>query len=382
MDPSASNSRRVVRIGKYDVLTHIATGGMGAVYKAHDTELHRDVALKVLSPEMADRAAMVERFRREARSAAKLRHDNIVELFEFGEAGGVLYLAMEFVNGIDLHAYVTQKGKLKESRALRIILQACRALDYLHSCGFIHRDIKPSNFLIERRDGHRLVKLTDMGLARELEKDEARVTRAGTTVGTLEYMSPEQARDSWSADIRSDLYSLGATWFFLLTGRTLFSEGGLGERLLKILTEPAPDVRKINSDISQPTAKIIRRLLAKDPDKRFQTPAELLNELTLLQTGMATVTLEETPTADEEAPAQKQWQASEPAPPPRVEPAAPAATDPAARSQPTVEDRPAPVRRRKRRRRQRHSPLLWLMIGIACGMLLLGVLLILIALRS
>ncbi len=286
-DPPAKGPRRNIRIGKYEVLSHVATGGMGAVYKARDTEHDREVALKVLSPEMAAKPAMVERFRREARHAAKLRHENVVTLYEFGEANRTYFLAMEFIDGIDLHEYVNRKGPLDPDEALQIILQGCRALDHAYEQGVIHRDIKPSNFLICRQGERLVVKMTDLGLAREAGNDEFRVTRAGTTVGTLDYMAPEQARDSGLADIRSDLYSLGSTWYHLLAGHAPFPKGGLGERLNRILNEEPQDVRRFNPRVSGPMAVIVHRLLAKAPSQRYQTPAELLRDLEALARGEA-----------------------------------------------------------------------------------------------
>jgi serine/threonine-protein kinase len=277
--------RRAVRIGKYEVLAHVASGGMGAVYRARDTESGREVALKVLSPQMAAKPVMLERFRREARSAAKLRHENIVTVYEFGEAGGTCYLAMEFIDGIDLHEYSERKGPLDPEEARQILVQACRALAHAHAQDIVHRDVKPSNFLITRQGGRPLVKMTDLGLAREAAAEEFRVTRTGTTVGTLDYMAPEQARDSGAADVRSDLYSLGCTWYHLLAGQAPFPKGGLAERLYKIMNEEPADVRKFNPRVTAATAAVLERLLAKDPDRRHQTPDELLSDLLALEGG-------------------------------------------------------------------------------------------------
>jgi serine/threonine-protein kinase len=275
-------SRRPVVIGKYEVLAHIATGGVGAVYKARDTENGRDIALKVLTAQIAATADLVERFRREARSASRLSHPNIVAVYDFGAANDTYYLAMEFVDGTDLHAYVQRKGALKPAKALAVMIQACRALRHAFRHGIVHRDIKPSNFLVTRRHGPRVVKLTDFGLAREMDLDEQRLTCAGTTVGTVDYMSPEQARDSGAADHRSDLYSLGGTWYYLLTGRAPFPTGGLGERLLQIMSEEPPDVRSLNHRVSNATAAVLHRLLAKDPARRYQTASDLLHALKAL----------------------------------------------------------------------------------------------------
>ena len=286
-DPSTKGPRRFVRIGKYRVTAHLATGGMGAVYKAHDTESKRDVALKVLTPELASKPIMIERFRREAKNASKLNHPNVVRVYEFGEADGCFFIAMEFVEGIDLNEYVERKGPLDPEEALGLVGQAAKALDHAHRQGIVHRDVKPSNFLLTRKKGRLVVKLTDLGLSREARAEEFRVTRAGTTVGTVDYISPEQARDSGTADIRSDLYSLGCTWHHLLTGKAPFAEGGLAERLHKHLNVDPPDVRTANPRVSRATAAVLRRLLAKRPADRYQTPAELLKDLADLVGGGA-----------------------------------------------------------------------------------------------
>ncbi len=286
-DPSTKGPQRSVRIGKYRVVTHLATGGMGAVYKAYDTEAKRDVALKVLTPELAAKPIMIERFRREARNASKLHHPNVVQVYEFGEADGCFFIAMEFVEGIDLNEYVERKGPLDPEEALRLITQATKALDHAHRQDIVHRDVKPSNFLLTRKKGRLFVKLTDLGLSRDPQAEEFRVTRDGTTVGTVDYISPEQARDSGTADIRSDLYSLGCTWHHLLAGKAPFAEGGLAERLHKHLNVDPPDLRTANPRVSRATVLVLRRLLAKRPADRYQTPAELLKDLADLAAGGA-----------------------------------------------------------------------------------------------
>jgi hypothetical protein len=268
-------------VGKYRVLEHVATGGMGVVYKARDEDLGREVALKVLLPETAAQPRLLERFRREARNAARLSHRNIVTLYEFGQADGTWFLAMEFVEGVDLGEYIARRGRLLPEEARRITMQAAKALDHAYQRGVTHRDIKPSNFLLARQPGGRwLVKLTDMGLA--LTEDDVqrfRVTRAGTTVGTVDYLAPEQARDSSSADIRSDIYALGCTLYHMLAGQPPFPDGGLGERILKHLEAPPPDVRRFNPDVSAGLWAVLERMLAKAPEDRYQTPAELLGDL-------------------------------------------------------------------------------------------------------
>jgi hypothetical protein len=282
-DPNLIDLKKYARIGKYDVVSHVATGGVCAVYKAIDTELGREVALKVLPPSVAENADALERFRREARHAARLRHENIVTLYDFGEWSGAYFLAMEFVAGIDLLTYITDEGPLEPNEALAILMQAARALDHLHKFGLVHRDIKPGNFLLAKRPDGWQVKLTDLGLARLRSDEEYRITRAGFTVGTLDYMSPEQARDSGSVDIRSDIYSLGCSWYHMLAGRTPFGEGSLGERLLRHFEMAPPDIRQFNPKVSPATVAVLSRMLAKKPTERYQTPALLMADLERLE---------------------------------------------------------------------------------------------------
>lgn len=284
-DPTAREPRRNPRFGRYEVLHYLATGGMGAVYRARDVETGLEVALKVLPPEIAVRPGMLERFRQEALHASKLHHEHIVTLFEYGEANHTHYLAMEFVEGVDLHEYVSRKGPLGPDEARVIIGQAALALDYAHEQSIVHRDIKPSNFLITRKDGRLWVKLTDFGLAREANDEECRVTRAGSTVGTVDYMAPEQARDSRAADRRSDIYSLGCTLYFMLSGRPPFNEGGLSERLLQHVEKEPVDICLLNPHVPHALAAVLQRMLAKKPANRYQSAGALLDDLERMRTG-------------------------------------------------------------------------------------------------
>ncbi|MFL5243178.1 MAG: protein kinase domain-containing protein [Gemmataceae bacterium] len=286
MSPEGSPKRspRGQRFGKYEILAHIATGGMGAVYKARDTELGRDVALKILPPNMAAKPIMLERFKREAINAARLRHENIVTLYDWGKVKDTYFLALEFVEGIDLGEYINRKGRLDPEEARLIGIQAAHALNHAFQNGLVHRDIKPSNFLIARPNGSLVVKLTDMGLSRATDDEDFRVTRAGTTVGTVDYMSPEQARDSGAADIRSDLYSLGCTLFHMLTGQPPFPEGSLTERLYKHCESDPPNLLEINPHVSPSLCVILERLLAKRPEDRYATPEDLIEDLVHLET--------------------------------------------------------------------------------------------------
>ena len=219
---------RGFRLGKYEVMEHLADGGMGAVYKAVDRELGRFVALKVLSAQLAQNELAMERFRREARHAGALNHPNIVTLYEFShdQRHDLLFLALEFIHGVDLAKYIAVRGRLRPEEARRILIQATKALGHAFTHGIVHRDIKPSNIMLARNAGKVRVKLTDLGLAIDKGEDEYRVTREGHTVGTIDYLAPEQARDSRAADARSDIYSLGCTAYHMLAGKAPFAEGG------------------------------------------------------------------------------------------------------------------------------------------------------------
>ncbi len=275
----AKEARYALRIGRYEVIKHLGAGGMGAVYKAVDTNLGRDVALKVLPLEMASRPDTRARFLSEAQHAAKLRYKHIVSVYDFGEVHGTYYLAMEYVEGMNLHEYIEQRGRLQPAEARRILIQAAKALAHAHKFGIVHRDIKPSNFLLTQVNGRLFVKLTDFGLARTHDANEFKATRTGTTIGTIDYISPEQARNSRSADIRSDIYSLGCTLFHMLAGRPPFPEGDLTERLLMHVEQPPPEVREFNPEVPEELATVLKRMLEKKPEDRYQTPAELLRSL-------------------------------------------------------------------------------------------------------
>jgi serine/threonine protein kinase len=191
-------------LGKYQIVRQLGAGGMGTVYLAVDSQLKRTVALKVLPKERTENETLIRRFEAEAQAAAQLKHENIVTVYDAGNIDGHLFIALELVEGTDIHELVSKRGPLPLKRSVNFVKQIAHALEHLHKRGFVHRDIKPSNILVTR-EGQ--AKLTDMGLARAVDESlESNITREGTTVGTVDYMAPEQARDSQSADIRSDIY--------------------------------------------------------------------------------------------------------------------------------------------------------------------------------
>ena len=264
-------------LGKYQIERKLGAGGMGTVYLARDTQLKRIVALKVLSRDKAQNPTLVKRFQAEAQAAAQLRHDNIVAVYDSGEADGYLFIAMEYVEGQDLFEMVQRRGVTPVKRSIEIIKQVAAALQHAYEQNIVHRDIKPSNLLIARNG---MVKVTDLGLARSVDDTlETNITRAGTTVGTVDYMSPEQARNSKLADIRSDLYSLGCTWYQMLTGEPPYPEGSVTNKLQAHAIKPIPDPRVLKPNIPEGLTAVLQRMMAKKPEDRYQTPAELLEDL-------------------------------------------------------------------------------------------------------
>ncbi len=189
------------------------------------------------------------------------------------------------MDGVDLHEYSVRKGPLSPDEALSLLIQAAKALDYLHHHQMVHRDVKPSNFLFSYRDDEPVLKLTDMGLARDINDTDGRVTQAGNTVGTIDYMAPEQARDSGLADIRSDIYALGCTFYHMLAGQPPFPDGGLAEKLYKHAESDPPDLRTLNPHVPPGLNKVLQRMMAKKPPDRYQTPADLLEDLLRLERG-------------------------------------------------------------------------------------------------
>ncbi|RME76212.1 MAG: serine/threonine protein kinase [Planctomycetota bacterium] len=259
----------------YEILGVLGTGGMGTVYKARQRSLDRIVALKVLAPEAALDPAYLRRFLTEARALARLNHENIIAGIDVGEAGGYRYFAMEYVDGLSLDQLIERDGPLEEKRALRIAMQVARALAHAHGQGLVHRDVKPQNIMVA--DGDR-VKLCDLGLAMT-ERERAEARGRGKAVGTPHYVSPEQARGEQAIDIRSDIYSLGATLYHALTGAPPFEGSSAMVLMTKHLTEPPEPPHRRRRGISRHVSALVLAMMAKAREQRHQHPIELLEDM-------------------------------------------------------------------------------------------------------
>lgn len=269
-------------IDKYLILDAVGSGGMGVVFKALQKSMDRVVALKVLPKSAVDSPDKVQRFQREARAAAKLSHPNIATAHDADEWNGMHFLVMEYVAGCNLVDEVEQQGTLSVSQAVDYMSQAARGLVHAHERGIIHRDIKPANLIIAN-DG--VVKVVDMGLAsieRSPEDAAQYSTMVGTVMGTAAYMSPEQAADTTEADHRSDIYSLGATLYFLLAGTPPYHEPTAMKTMLAHRDASVPSLCAARSDVPQELDQVYQRMLAKDPNRRFQSAAELVAALEAL----------------------------------------------------------------------------------------------------
>jgi len=262
------------KLGKYKLLGQIGKGGMSSVYLAEHELMKRRVAVKVLPQNRVNDSSYLERFRLEARAVAKLDDPNIVRAYDIDNEGNIHYIVMEYVDGQDLHQTVVSNGPVDYDTAADYIAQVANGLQHAHEMGLVHRDIKPANCLVDR---HGTVKLLDLGLAKLTEDDQASLTMANeeNVLGTADYLAPEQALNSHQADGRSDIYSLGCTLYFLLTGSPPFPEGSISERLLKHQTARPESIFKARSDAPPSLVDICETMMSKKPDDRFQSAGEV-----------------------------------------------------------------------------------------------------------
>jgi serine/threonine-protein kinase len=276
-------------MGQYVLLERLGEGGMGQVFKARHEAMGRIVALKVLRKELLAKPEALKRFTREIQLVASLSHPNIVRAFDANQVNGIYFLALEYVEGIDLGRLVKQRGPVPVADACSYVRQAALGLQHAHERGLVHRDIKPTNLLRANQAG--VVKVLDLGLARlqDADGDDSSsgssempggrsinmLTHAGKVMGTPDFIAPEQARDSHSVDIRADLYSLGCTFFFLLTGFPPYAGRTYLEKLIQHQEAPLPVIERIRPEVPLAVANVIRQLMAKRPEQRFQTPGIL-----------------------------------------------------------------------------------------------------------
>ncbi|HVW02005.1 MAG TPA: protein kinase [Planctomycetaceae bacterium] len=280
-------------LGDYVILEKLGAGGMGLVFKAQHRRMKRLVALKLLAPSITQSRRAVERFQREVEAAAKLVHSNIVTAYDAGEHNQVHYLVMEFVDGRNLEEIVKTRGPLSVRRAMNYTLQAARGLLHAHQQGVVHRDIKPANLLLDQKDA---IKVLDMGLARirdaqeyldEIEGEStsdssSELTQAGAVFGTLDFMAPEQADSTRDADHRADIYSLGCTLYYVLTGRAVYRVSKDADSLAKIAAHreaPVPSLRTTRGDVPAELDRIFQKMLAKDIENRFQSMEAVVSAL-------------------------------------------------------------------------------------------------------
>lgn len=274
-------SRGFIIGGKYKMLELLGQGGMGAVYLCEQTTLRRLVAVKILpAEEMAKDAGLLERFYREARAVAALSHPNLVRAYDIDQDGQQHFLVMEFIDGVNLHDLVSKKGPLDFTQAAHYIAQAAAGLHRAHVAGWVHRDIKPGNLLLDRSG---VVKVLDLGLARLRNNQGDQLTQKyddQATMGTADYLSPEQALHASDVDIRADLYSLGGTFYFLLAGRPPFADlPTVAQKLLAHQMKEPPSLLELRPDLPRELNLVIKKLMRKEPSERFQTPADLVAAL-------------------------------------------------------------------------------------------------------
>ncbi len=268
-------------LGSYQIVEELGRGGMGIVYRAYQPSLNRHVAVKILPPQLAFDQQLVDRFLREARAAAGLRHPNIVVVYDVGQEQGIHFIAMEYLEGRNLAQVIEEEGPLHPKRAAQIVEQVASALDYAHQRGFVHRDVKPANIFVQRsRDpvgpgDH--VTLTDFGIAKAAAETR-QLTHTGTVVGTPEYMAPEQAVGG-EVDERTDLYALGVVLYQMLTGRVPYQGHTPHAVLHNVIYETPPPPRQSNPNLSTAMEGVILKAIAKQPEQRFQRGADLVRAL-------------------------------------------------------------------------------------------------------
>jgi eukaryotic-like serine/threonine-protein kinase len=266
-------------IGKYKVLERLGSGGMGTVYLCEHMQVGRRVAVKVLPNSQAHNPSALGRFYREGRAAGVLDHPNLVKAHDIDQEGGLHFLVMDYVDGSSLQHIVVRFGALPPPRAAHYVRQAANGLQHAYQAGLLHRDVKPANIMLERNGA---IRLLDLGLARFYHDNTDLLTLQyddRNVLGTADYVSPEQALNSHEVDIRTDVYSLGATFYFLLTGQPPFPDGKIAQKLIwHQVRQPTP-VRQVRPEVPEGLSAIVEKMMAKTPAQRYQTPLEVVEAL-------------------------------------------------------------------------------------------------------
>jgi serine/threonine protein kinase len=295
-----------LRIDRYVLLDQIGSGGMGRVFLARDTRLSRQVALKILSRERMSNPRALARFRREAKVGAQLQHENLIRVYDEGDLGGMPYLVMEYITGQTIAQMVADQTRLSSGAACELARQVALGLDHLHQKGLLHRDVNPTNILVDR-DG--TAKLTDLGLAIDLADAEDVVTRDGATVGTFDYISPEQARNPRQIDTRSDIYSLGCTLYHMISGQVPFPAPSLPEKLIAHQTSEPEPLDSLVPGLPAGLSAVVHKMMSKRPENRYPRPSAAARALEPYAS-RARLLGEESPTP----PGSRTWTDSAPAP--------------------------------------------------------------------
>ena len=275
-EPKAEQPKQKTVLGDFELGKKLGQGGMGAVYLARQISLDRPVALKLLSKELAKKPGFVERFIREARSMAKLDHVNAVKAYAADTASGQHYVAIEFIDGSSMQKWMDQLGKLSIPDAVHIILRCADALRVAHDLNMIHRDIKPDNILLTKKG---IVKVADFGLAKVIDDEDMSMTQSGTGLGTPLYMAPEQARDAKSTDKRTDIYALGVTFYYFVTGKLPFSGDSVVKLIMAKEAGKYDNARKLNREVPEKLDLIIDKMIQKDKNHRYPTCDEFIRDL-------------------------------------------------------------------------------------------------------
>jgi len=276
--------RPAQQIPGFQILSRVGQGAMAVVFKAKQLSLDRIVAIKVLPKRLSENPEFVERFYREGRAAARLNHPNIVQAFDVGESSGYHYFVMEYIDGDTIYDRISDGRCLTEPEAIRIVLQVARALEHAHAQGLVHRDVKPKNIMMT---SSAMVKLADMGLAREMDDYATAAAEAGRAYGTPYYISPEQIRGEITIDYRADIYALGATFYHMVTGRVPFDGNTPSAVMHKHLKEPLVPPDHINHSLSAGVGEIIEVMMAKRTEDRYPSMAEVIADLEAVRNGEA-----------------------------------------------------------------------------------------------